>query len=83
LLFDYEQTLDPNSGKMLQNIVFKSLPSVQFGDFYDGNFITWGERYFTPTDFVITQDYVNPTLELQIAYKSDPLTPTVGIDYQS
>lgn len=83
LLFDYEQTLDPNSGKMLQNIVFKSLPSVQFGDFYDGNFITWGERYFTPTDFVITQDYVNPTLDLQIAYKSDPLVPTVGSDYQS
>ncbi len=83
LLFDYEQALDPNSGKMLQNIVFKSFPSVKFGDFYDGNFITWGEWYFTPTDFVITQDYNAPTLELEIAYKSDPLTPTLGTDYQS
>ncbi len=83
LLFDYEQALDPNSGKMLQNIVFKSLSSVKFGEFYDGNFVTWGERYFTPTDFVITQDYDAPSLAIQIAYKNDPLTPTLGTDYQS
>ncbi len=83
LLFDYDTALDPNSGKMLTQIVFKSFPSVQFSDFYDGNFITWGERYFTPTDFVVLADQPNATLTFQIAYKDTPTVATLGTDYQS
>lgn len=63
--FDYKQIPD-SSGKVDFKLVFKNVDSVKLWDFYDGNYVTWGEWYYKQRDFVVAQDYAAPTLTLQV-----------------
>lgn len=80
--FDYVDTVNDTTGKIDIRPVFKNIPNIALGDFYDGNYVTWGEWYFKATDFFITQDYNSSTLCIQVGQPSlGGYTPTLGSDY--
>lgn len=86
LFFKYEDIPD-NNGNIIPRLVFKTLNNMSNIQFYDGNYVTWGERYYKPLDFYITQDYGVNT-KVVIVWQPDPnipgnYIPGLGNDYQS
>jgi hypothetical protein len=73
IFFKYEDIPD-NNGNIIPRLVFKTLQNITNMQFYDDGFVTWGERYYKPLDFYVTQNYVTNTKTI-IVGQPDPVNP--------
>ena len=78
-MFDYYEQPDPNSPAGMTKLTLKNIPNIQYGSYQEGNFITWGEWNFKPTDFYVRADVAVAALVIPVGDLA--LTPTLGADY--
>lgn len=83
--FDYDTAISDTTAKTTDaKLVFKNVANINLGQFYDGNYITWGEWYFKQTDFYIVSNVNAPSLTIPVGLPTGAgYVPTLGADYQT